>query len=538
MNNYFPDLGEEGVKGQKGGKNPAFHLIGNRLYSGQSHVELLIELLLVINSPKRFEEEGTLFTSVLPKMDVLRNWTDAQLFYQPKQRLNQKLFSFLSNSPLASRPQVQRKQYQYLHKQFKQSISTQQDTHKEQAASSIAALFQGYHRVGSGRNWSAQSFLPIAPALLAGETIWNEKKSLQTNPEAWEEVLKSISTHFSFNRHMFLARGGEFFYLQICNGLKRPIEEIKKWADEVGLDFSKEELDPEVIHKKISNGFQALMEICPKTFSDIANFINTDLDAGKTSDCSDKNREGEERFASTGWVNAESWKEGYLLAVELSRLLMSNCNLIEKIELLEMLCGTHALRSLSLSSSRVLEETYTLPWPHFHMVVSKPAETNIGVKRLAEESVKKIELNIYKSLRIDCFSELRADKKPKQLDDIDSDYGPKLYRKHGKAMGIIVPKRGKGARFVLTDELLRLLVLTCVEPGTKITYDSFRQRVTRQFGIVFNKIDLAEASKWINGGLVITTETENDLWVQDMLEAAGFLIHLSDACALIDNPMD
>jgi len=31
---------------------------------------------------------------------------------------------------------------------------------------------------------------------------------------------------------------------------------------------------------------------------------------------------------------------------------------------------------------------------------------------------------------------------------------------------------------------------------------------------------------------------DTDQWLQEMLEAAGFLIHLSDSCALIHNPAD
>ena len=50
------------------------------------------------------------------------------------------------------------------------------------------------------------------------------------------------------------------------------------------------------------------------------------------------------------------------------------------------------------------------------------------------------------------------------LKEADDKYGYKLFRLLGKRLGMIVPYKGPGARFVMTDSLLRYFVLTLLEP--------------------------------------------------------------------------
>lgn len=99
-------------------------------------------------------------------------------------------------------------------------------------------------------------------------------------------------------------------------------------------------------------------------------------------------------------------------------------------------------------------------------------------------------------------------------------------------MGIIVPYTGRGARFILTDKVIRYLVLTVLPPGSKCTYDEFLRRIYNHFGIAVEGEQLYDAMLWTGlPGL----ETSSS-WLTEMLRAGGFLTELSDACSIVNNP--
>ena len=175
--------------------------------------------------------------------------------------------------------------------------------------------------------------------------------------------------------------------------------------------------------------------------------------------------------------------------------------------------------------------------PDYRLVVSAPEENRLGIRRLSQQSVKALEKIIFQSLRE--AAELLEDEEElnKRLKKADQSYGSKLFMSLGKRFGLIVPKRGAGARFVLNEQLLRLMVVTTVPVGGRLTFDTFKDLLERRHGLVFDAKGLDRASERLCGkGIYLPANT--DQWLQEMLEAAGFLIHLSDSCALIHNPAD
>jgi hypothetical protein len=107
-----------------------------------------------------------------------------------------------------------------------------------------------------------------------------------------------------------------------------------------------------------------------------------------------------------------------------------------------------------------------------------------------------------------------------------------------KRIGLLVPRRGAGVRFTLNEKLLRLLVVTTVPIGGRLTYDRFKELVESRHGLVFDADGFTCASAWVDGTDPDQPVVGNgiDAWLQDMLDAAGLLIHLSDSCALVVNP--
>jgi hypothetical protein len=138
---------------------------------------------------------------------------------------------------------------------------------------------------------------------------------------------------------------------------------------------------------------------------------------------------------------------------------------------------------------------------------------------------------IYENAQI--ISKIKIDK---LYDEADTRYGHKLFLSIGKRLGFIVPKRGPGARFVFNERILRYLVLTMIPPGSRRTYEDFKRALYTHYGIAIEGEQLADALSWCDFPRIDTGGTMGSSWLMAMLQASGFLVHLSDACSLVQNP--
>lgn len=528
--NYFP-YDPDDVKAIQ---NPAIQLFGNRLFSDQTTSELLSEFLLVIFSPK--QTGNKFFDTPLPSWEQLSTWNKKPLKYAPKARLNLKLFSFLGASRLESRHITHRLHHDQLIQRLQSQIQVEDPENKQDIIRTIENLFLGFQGAGSGRTWCAQSFLPISSGFLSGESIWKETKAAKDNMDDWYELIEHRSSYFDMNQHLFFARGGELLYLQICNALRQPHSQITAWCRNGVFGLTDNEQNPEWLHTQLNESLRTLMNFCPRTLTELAEFIDSSLDP-ITPDSTD-GTESDRRFVSAGWCNTESWKEGYLFAVDLLRLVQSNLDVVERIYLLETACSMQVLRTLAMQSMRLMSSKDPCNGLGYRLAVSAPEEKRPVIRRLSQQSVKAIEKIIFQALRSDKINlpddEVERNNKLKQA---DRSYGSKLFVGLSKRLGFVIPKRGAGARFVLNEQLLRLLVVTTVPAGGRLTFNTFKELLERRHGLVFDAKGYDRASEWLRGkGIYLPADT--DQWLQEMLEAAGFLIHLSDSCALIHNPAD
>ena len=536
--NYFPYDPSTNSKAKQAMKNPAIQLFGNRFFSDQTHCELLIELLLVVFSPKKFKDDAE-FKTCLPELSYLQNQPDQILQYAPKARLNLKLFSFLGASKLDARHKTHRDHHQELLQELKDRIEVDSQD-KDGVIRTLENLFLGFQGAGSGRGWCAQSFMPISEGFLGGETIWKETqaKTKNNNIKDWEDLFKDRK-FFNMSQHLFLARGGESLYLQLCNALCQPKTKIKEWADSIDLGFTEEEKDPEILHQELEKALQNFKNHSPSALTEIAEFIDSKLDPDtpEKTDWDDWGN-GEKRFVDAGWCRTDSWQEGYLFAVEIHRLLRAGLDIVDRIHLLEIACAMQVLRSLGAQTSRLTERENPAPWPGYRVALSAPADDRPDIRRLSQISVKTVEKQIYQSLRSGHVTLPGDEEKQKtMLSKADKSYGGKLFISMSKRIGLIIPKMGPGARFVLNERLLRFLVITSVPLKGRYTLDTFKQILENRHGLVLDADGLDRAGKWMNGtGIYLPADT--DQWLQQMLEAAGFLIQLSDSCALVSNPAE
>lgn len=515
--------------------NPAIRLFGRRLFNDQLPLEFLLELLLVIRSPKRIGDASESFTTPLPAFAEILTWRPrAQLHYAPKARLNLKLFAFMGASRLDSRHESHREHYKELLERLEASTRVPEPGGEGDVLRALENLLLGFQGSGFGRTWCAQNFLPVCPAFLAGETLWNETAAFRQPPQDWGAVLDSKDDYLAMNKHRFLARGGEVLYLQICNALRVPEEKLRAWAEEAAVHLEPEELNPASLQAQLQGALGGIFDQCPSTVSEIAEFIDSGVESA-TAAATDTER-GEPHFVAAGCCAAESWREGYLFAVDLLRVCKADLDLIERLQLLESACAVQVLRSLGAQSARQLAGEQADAWPGYRLVVTAPGEAPMALKRLSRNTAKGMEKLIYRAIRHDWTGPADEEEREKLLKEADRRYGGKLFIGLAKRIGLMVPRRGAGARFTLNERLLRLLVVTTVPVGGRMTFDRFKRLVEARHGWVFDAEGFERASAWLDGSRWRFGKSDTDEWLPEMLEAAGLLIQLSDSCALVENP--
>lgn len=512
--------------------NPAIRLFGNRLISEQTILEYTAEFLAVAFSEKEIASEKTRDT--LPSLESLRVWPYNQpLKYQPPIKLNLKLFAFYGVSRIDGKHEVHEQHYRYLINKLENSMIFNRGN-SDQVLAYLDDFLQGFQGAGFNRAWCAQTFYPVSPSLLTQETIWNETIAHRDNPNTWEEVLDKFKKYFSVSKHRFMARGGEVLYLQLCNVFRMDEDTRQLWADK--FEFIYEERDLEELHSQINIGFQALKGTYISPLDQLVDFLEA-LDE-TTHEKTNNNK----HWLEGGWCPEESWPEGYLFAVELKRLFTATLDPIERLDLLMTGCAMQVLRTICAQSirhggSKTISET-----PLGYEWILSSAGSSMQQRQTSQRSLQYIQGIIQKALREDEL-QANADMNPRKskqalYKEADSKYGFKLLLSLGKKLGIIVPYTGRGAHFIMTDKLMRYLVIALLKPGERVTYQDFLHRMYLHFGITIEGIQLANAMRWSELPTNNAMQESKRSWLAEMLRAGGFLTELSDAWAVVRNPFD
>jgi hypothetical protein len=537
----FPSIELQQNKKGDDDYNPAIRLFGRRFFADQTVSELLLELLLVATSPKVIGDCTLIPDELLPSVQLLRSWpARAPLKYAPKARLNLKLFVFLGASKLDTRHSTHKQHYRELIEAMTKKVSVFGAMDSREVLRTLENLFLGFQSVGGQRTWCAQAFLPISRSVIAGETLWNDTEARRDDVEEWSEVTERFLHFFSFGRHRFLARGGELLYLQLCNALRQEGSSVQTWLREAGIGCSPDESDPTKLHHSLGGALAGLFSTCPETVNKLADFLDSSVES-MTALKTDFINPPDRRFASCGWCPEESWREGVLFAIEFRRLCEALVDPVERLELLEILCALQVLRSLCAQSARYAKQSgdpksgagpLSYVW-----AVSDPAGRHTAVKQISRRNVNAVQRMIYDALR---HPSIRQGDSFPGGDDIyteaDTRYGHSLFVTVAKRIGLIVPKRGAGARFVFNDKLLRCLVLSIIRPGQRVTYDVFKRLLFGHYGIAVDDETIGRSCLWSGTSRLTTLGGAADGWLIDMLDASGMLIRLSDSCSLVNNP--
>lgn len=450
--------------------------------------------------------------------------------YLPPVKLNLKLLAFLGASRIDSRHDVHKHHYGELMGSLDSTLAVSGERSQE-VLEWLESLLRGFQGAGLTRTWCAQTFFPVSKALLTKETIWNASAAKRERVSDWQASVEKFSTYYSVTRHDFMARGGELLYLQLCNLFALDQTEVATFAKELRLSTNERNL--EWLHQSLQDGLASISGRHTAAFDRLIEHIEM-LDP-VTHDMTNR-----EDWLTCEWCPKESWGEALLFAVEMNRLLSAILDPVEQLELLMTGCALQVLRSLCAQSARYADmpdaqgEGGALD---YSWVFSAPDSPSKQQRLASQRNLQTVMGLIQKALRSDDLRRNAGSKAEQLYKEADTKYGHKLFLSLGKKLGIIVPQKGPGARLVMTDSILRYLVLVLLRPGERCTYVEFLGRMYQHYGIAVEGNCLADAVAW--SGLPVNTsvQSENGPWLARMLKAGGFLTELSDACSIVRNQL-
>ncbi len=503
-------------------ENPAIYLYGKRFYKDQTPVEYLVEFLLTFASPKKrysLGENEIAYRGAF-EFDIEEN----EPCYYPEDKVALKLFSFFSSSKLETRHSAHHKAYMDSLDRLAKKIDGDD---KKEAIQILQSLFNGFVGVSSNRTWVTHCFLPASTSLLSREIDWlhSGKSGAKNKDLEWtfDGGDSEIMDYFVHDRHNFMARGGESLFLQLVN-LFENINHDDLSSLQESMYYAHLKPFLRNIQKDVEADLSALLSSGTGSLNYAVDFVSDTL----------RGYDINPNPATLGWIPSSSKVEALLFAVEIRNICSSGLGSLEKLDLLQTLCCMQVLRAHCFQANRL--DTTELMTDGFvgnyvWVAANENAPANDSLRKIAQESFKKIDNVLYRVLRHEVLP------KPNKYDEAIK-HGYDIFKKLAKEIGLVVPRQGQGTRFVLHQGLLRFLVAALICPGERIRLNQFYQRIFAHYGIAIGGDQLKVALQWI--GKEADSDTyavaSNSTWVEEALKQGGFLVELSDAVSMVTNP--
>lgn len=504
----FPKLDDKDITKH----NIQIQTYGQRLFRDQTLYEYLLEFLVIFSSPKSTRNKK--FSEASDEFKFLMNLDNQQMVYYPSPRMGLKRFTFLNRSELEKRFSIDIEALEEHRDILRNKITIEDSNIKNEFVLNILQdLLYGFNAITGKRSWFAQSLLPIAPELIFCEAIG--KKEEREKIEKKDIKVKDIDGKFDFNYRAFMARGGEVYYLHVLQGVEESPD-------------LKEELEDRL---------QYLISSVPQ-LSSISQFIQNnwrnekyaELEAGEGTlidkiDYVTKSME---------WIPDTYRKRASNTVQELTNLLGSSVNTLEKIEMLSSLIALQIIRMMCLQAQMKLEGMDNCEW--LIDVVNDPGNP---IRKMAIASYERLEENVFRAVHEASISDYKKKSETKKGDEAIYEDASKdtnrLVRKLGKQLGFIVPPKGGNMRFGINEDIIKVLVLALVPPGERMLYTTFLEKCYKHFKII---IGPNEAQKhWSeNNSLDLTMFNTNSDRFLAMLKDCGFLRDLSDSTSIVENP--
>ncbi|MGL4450100.1 MAG: hypothetical protein ACRCTZ_02775 [Sarcina sp.] len=497
-------------------------IFGHRFRGDQTVYEYLLEFLIVAFSNKeqleRIDENGNnkykyskddLFPIGLNEL--------AEISFNPTNNVALKRFIFFDKSKLENRYDIDKEAYEKHIEMLTKNISIPENSdyiiNKKYAVSILQNILYGFTAVTENRSWFAQSLLPICHSALTSEIMGKKVKEYQIGNKMSDNIetfYKKVDDHFETNRYNFMARGGEIYYLHLLNAINNNTE----FKEPIEKGF-----------KSILNEFKEFEILCSRIQSIWSDEIRSESNSYK-----DKQVNKVLGSIPKGF----EVRERYTLK-ELKNILETDMHPFEKIDILsvgiilQLIIATHKQSKIEVGE----KASYMI-----FDIDCYQGKSNEEVKKIAAENFNSYTQDIINALHSGYFrlkDELNTDLPEERIIKNAMDESIKVYKKIGKNIGIIRPVNEKYARFTLDEKVLKFLVLALIKPGTKITFDTFLDKLYEHFSIVIGKEELLKYDNKINESMYSFLDINKNA-MQIMLKECGFLRELSDSTSIVENP--
>lgn len=517
-------------------QNLQIQTYGRRIFNSQTVPEYFLEFLLVFLGKASTTDERIGFN----KIDDLEKPT---LDYIKNANIGLKRFILYKKTKLESRFDVDTDAYKAINEILKHNIDTESYS-EETILEIVRDLLSGFSLVSGNRGWFAQTLMPLCREMVFCEAIGS--KGTRTSLNFYDEygnVIADTEKKFEFKQYSFLARGGECYFIHLLQGLNYI---SKKESIEKAIEY-KNELDTLIL--KLIDSYDEFSQLSRWILNNWYSFL-----AEKSDDEALVSKEDVEKSlivkSKCQWISSNYERRSAYSVKELNNILKADINEFEKINLISKGIVFQILRMMS--ESAYIDATGDTNGLNRSWVVHLDTKhhANSKVRKLAVENYKSIEENMISAVAkklnsIDYTNQSsegeskgkrkKVKTEAKLLEEAYND-SHKLLRKLGKDIGIIIPLKGDNMRFTLSDDIVRFFVLSLIEPNSKMTLDTFLNKIYKQFGVIIGPKQYYEFT--LNSG-----ENEDASYLkcnleefQVLLKMNGFLKELSDATSMVINP--
>ena len=505
---YFP-YEVSAISTNKGKKDSdilaSVHILGRRFHSDQTLYEYLIEFLCIFCATKQKGEEGAMH---FHNVEDYQNGTPLCYGFEPRMALRRFIFYDKYNKKMAA--PVDGEAYDELLELLKSKMSDIGESERNTLIEDMQDLLQGFTVVTRNRAWCAKNVMPICKEMVFCEAMpkFSQRKGINFHDDD-EKTRIDIDKLFDFDKHNFLARGGELYYMHLLQAMENQQEKRKILEKELNYMLTIPGKQISKIANFIQNTWEDHENVPKKVFRGVSNSYLYPIPS--------------ERYQEAGKHSLD----------ELICFLSNSIDPIKRIELLAQGMMFQVMRMMSDGIYDYLGQP-AAPW-----IVDMKGDPTNNVKSIAASEFKTIENAFMTALNREEDRLFEKDDTNK-VKDLMKSRKETLYvfRAKGKELDCIIPMQGGNERFTLSEEVTTFLILSLIKPGDRMTLDMFLQKLYENYHIVigpeeYKKAvkDDAQHSKSLSHSFVSNVEA-----FRLFLRNIGFLRELSDSTSLVVNP--
>lgn len=282
-------------------------------------------------------------------------------------------------------------------------------------------------------------------------------------------------------------------------------------------------------------GAQTLLPICPE-------FVLCGVDPTEKKRKKDVNWEEQYLLDKTAlsqklevaYIPATGYKEcGRSSVDELISYLSCKLHPITRIEILAKGVMFQIMRMMSFRVADYLGKETPI-W-----IVDMKAENTDTVKKIAHESFRSLESDFMTAInKMANEAGIADDERMKKVREARIN-SLDIFKSKGKELQCIIPISGPFERFTLSEDTIRFLVLSLIQPGDKMTLKMFLEKLYQNYRIVIGPEEYRKSMQDSSmDSSLANSFSENVVAFQQFLRSTGFLKELSDATSIVINPYE